>query len=204
MSICPLNGSVFGWWPIAVKRAFTLSSEVSPVFTFFSRTPVTSFFATSNTSSTTEFQTISIFGCLITRSAMIFDARNWSRRWITYTFEANRVRNSDSSMAVSPPPTTATGTFRKKAPSHVAHADTPRPISFCSDSNPRYLAEAPVAMMTARASCVLPSSSDTFSGLPLKSTETTLAETNRVPNRAACFFISSISSGPMMPFEKPG
>ncbi len=38
---------------------------------------------------------------------MIFEARSSSRRWITVTFVAKRVRKSASSMAVSPPPTTA-------------------------------------------------------------------------------------------------
>ena len=38
---------------------------------------------------------------------MIFDARSSPRRWITVTFVAKRVRKSASSIAVSPPPTTA-------------------------------------------------------------------------------------------------
>ena len=60
---------------------------------------------------------------------MIFDARSSSRRWITVTCVAKRVRNSASSIAVSPPPTTAIGLPRYSAPSQVAQADTPR---FCS------------------------------------------------------------------------
>ena len=82
---------------------------------------------------------------------MIFEARNWSLRWTSSTFEANRVRKIASSTAVSPPPTTTISRSRKNAPSQVAQVDTPRPISFFSDSRPRSLAEAPVATMRVRA-----------------------------------------------------
>jgi hypothetical protein len=37
---------------------------------------------------------------------MIFSARRLSRRWTSVTFEAKLVRNSASSTAVLPPPTT--------------------------------------------------------------------------------------------------
>ncbi|CKV60560.1 Uncharacterised protein [Mycobacterium tuberculosis] len=30
----------------------------------------------------------------------------------------------------------------------MAHAETPRPMNFCSESRPRYFAEAPVAMIS--------------------------------------------------------
>ena len=39
---------------------------------------------------------------------MIFEARSASRRWISVTLRANRVRKVASSTAESPPPTTAT------------------------------------------------------------------------------------------------
>ena len=68
---------------------------------------------------------------------MIFEARNSSRRWTSVTFEANFVRKFASSIAVSPPPTTATSLPRKKKPSHVAQAETPWPMSFCSLGRPR-------------------------------------------------------------------
>ena len=87
----------------------------------------------------------------MTRVAMILEARNSSRRWTMVTFEANLVRNSASSMAVSPPPTTISSWSRKKKPSHVAQADTPRPVSPSSPGIPSHLAEAPVAMITASA-----------------------------------------------------
>ena len=48
------------------------------------------------------------FGLHNARSAMIFDARSFSRRCTRYTFEANRVRKLASSHAESPPPITAT------------------------------------------------------------------------------------------------
>ena len=56
-----------------------------------------------------------------------------------------------SSTAVLPPPITATSWSRKKKPSQVAQAETPLPMNFCSDGMPRYLALAPVAMISASA-----------------------------------------------------
>ena len=53
-----------------------------------------------------------------------------------------------SSRAVSPPPTTATSLSRKKKPSHVAQALTPRPRSRVSLSRPSQSADAPVATIT--------------------------------------------------------
>ena len=44
---------------------------------------------------------------------------------MTVTLEAKRVRKVASSIAVSPPPTTATSLPRKKKPSQVAQAETP-------------------------------------------------------------------------------
>ena len=71
------------------------------------------------------FQRISIFGLLNARSCMIFEARSSSRRTSRVTLEANLVRNVASSMAESPPPTTAISWPRKKNPSHVAQVDRP-------------------------------------------------------------------------------
>jgi hypothetical protein len=48
------------------------------------------------------------------RSSMIFEARKASRRWSSVTFEANRLRKIASSIAESPPPTTAISLSRKK------------------------------------------------------------------------------------------
>jgi len=78
-------------------------------------------------------------------------ARSVSRRWTTVTFDAKRVRNTASSIAESPPPTTAISWPRKKYPSQVAQVETPRPISPRSDGRPRSRADAPVAMISDRA-----------------------------------------------------
>ena len=86
-------------------------------------TPVT--LASPCTSVTWVFQRNSIDGLAMARSCMIREARSWSRRWMTVTLEANRVRKRASSSAESPPPTTAISWDRKKKPSHVAHDDTP-------------------------------------------------------------------------------
>src|SRR5215212_9970710 len=108
-----------------MNRPSTGISVVEPVSVSRSRRPET--FADPSTSSTAVFGWISIFGCAFARSSMILLARNVSRRWRRWTFEAKRVRNVASSRAVSPPPTAAISLSRKKNPSQVAHAETPRP-----------------------------------------------------------------------------
>jgi len=71
-------------------------------------------------SSTTYGVTSSMLSLARARSSMICEARNWSRRWTTFTSEANLLRKIASSMAESPPPTISVGLSRKKAASHVA------------------------------------------------------------------------------------
>ena len=95
--------------------------------------------------------TNSIFGLARARSTMIGEARNSSRRWTRVTFDAKRVRNAASSIAVSPPPTTISSFSLKNAPSQVAQAETPRPWSRCSPGSPSQRALAPVATMTVFA-----------------------------------------------------
>ena len=92
-----------------------------------------------------------IFSLALARSSMIREARNSSRRWIRVTLRANRVRKVASSIAESPPPTTAMSWSRKKKPSQVAQVLTPMPSSFSSPGTPRWRAAAPIARMTARA-----------------------------------------------------
>ena len=87
-------------------------------------------------STTSVFQMNSIFSFAKARSCMIFEARSESLRWMTYTFDAKRVRKVASSIAESPPPTTAMTRSRKKKPSHVAHHETPRPESRSSPERP--------------------------------------------------------------------
>ncbi|CPU62860.1 Uncharacterised protein [Mycobacteroides abscessus] len=110
------------------------SSRSSPVTVSRSVTPST--FLSPSIPATSLFQANSIFGSLSARSAMIFDARSSSRRCTSVTFSAKRVRNVASSIAESPPPTTAMCWSRKKKPSHVAHQDTPRPDRRFSSSRP--------------------------------------------------------------------
>ena len=52
---------------------------------------------------------------------------------------AKRVRKVASSMAESPPPTTAISWSRKKKPSQVAHHETPWPDSRSSCGRPSFL-----------------------------------------------------------------
>lgn len=70
-----------------------------------------------------------------------------------YTREPNLVRKFASSIAESPPPMTNSGLWRNagSAPSHTAHAETPR-FQNSSSAVPgtlSRLAVAPVAMMSA-------------------------------------------------------
>ena len=67
---------------------------------------------------------------------MILLARSSSRRWTIVTERANLVRKVASSIAESPPPTTAMSWSRKKKPSQVAHHETPRPESRFSSGRP--------------------------------------------------------------------
>src|SRR3972149_6434825 len=122
---------------------------------------------------------------------------------MTVTCDANRVRNVASSSAESPPPTTAIGLPRKKNPSHVAQGDTPCPIRRRSLGTPSSLAEAPVAMMRARA-FTTPSSPVTVNGVRERSTAVTLPRTSSAPNRSAWPRIALIKSGPMTPSVNPG
>ena len=107
-----------------------------------------------------------------------------SRRWNRWTFVAKRVRKVASSNAVSPPPTTAISRSRKKNPSQVAHAETPRPRSRVSESRPSHSADAPVATMTdcARYRCRAPRCG---TGAREKSTRSMSTSTRRVPKRSA-------------------
>jgi hypothetical protein len=116
---------------------------------------------------------------------------------------ANLVRNVASSIAESPPPTTAMSWSRKKKPSHVAHADTPRPSNVCSPGTFRYRAAAPMASTTERAPYRLPLTVTYLTG-PSNSTDSTSSDLSSAPNLTAWLRICSIRSGPMMPSEKPG
>ena len=75
---------------------------------------------------------------LISRDNGTVEARSASRRWTSITFDAKAVRYVASSTAESPPPTTTSGLLRNRgsAPSHTAHALTPRFLYFSSDGRP--------------------------------------------------------------------
>src|SRR5213592_4820848 len=75
-------------------------------------------------------------------------ARSLSLRWIIVTFRVIFARNDASSIAVSPPPTTATSLSLKKKPSQVAQLDTPFPLNFASEGISSHFAFAPVAIIT--------------------------------------------------------
>ena len=189
-----------------IKTPSVRSSLTAPVLTFLNLTAVTARFPLSflpRISSTTEFQAKEIFGLRPAFSCMILDARSESRLWTIVTFVANLVRYVASSIAVSPPPTTTTSRPLKKNPSHVAHAETPKPKYSLSDGKPSSFAEAPVATMTASAVCSS-SSLHTRNGRVRKSTRVTGAKSGWAPNRWACWRITSMRSGPIIPWGNPG
>ena len=115
---------------------------------------------------------------------MICEARNSSRRLTSVTFVPKRVRNSASSNAVSPPPTTTICFSLKNEPSQVAQAETPRPCRRCSDSSPSQRALAPVATITAFAR-YSSRSTQTRNGRSEKSTFVTSSVTYSAPKRSA-------------------
>jgi hypothetical protein len=135
---------------------------------------------------------------------MIFDARSSSRRCTIVTVVANLVRKMASSIAESPPPTTAIGFSRKKNPSHVAQVDTPWPRSCCSEGRPSMRADAPVVTTIALAR-ISRSPTRTPNGPPgASSTESASAVMNSAPKRSACSRNFIMSSGPRIPSGKPG
>ena len=81
----------------------------------------------------------------------------------------------------------------------MAQADTPAPRSLASSGRPRYLAEAPVAIITVCASNVVSPSITTFLGEQEKSTSVAIPVRISAPKRSACFLISSIISTPEVP-----
>ena len=139
----------------------------------------------------------------LARSNMILDARNSSRRWISVTLRAKRVRKMASSIAESPPPMTAMSWSRKKNPSQVAQVLTPVPMRSCSPGTPRCVAAAPIARITDRAWKVSSPTVTVLTG-PSRDTSSTSSMRRSAPKRRACSRISSISSGPVMPSLKPG
>ena len=85
---------------------------------------------------TAEFQAKLIFGSFSARRTMILLARSSPRRCTRVTERAKRVRKVASSIAESPPPTTAMSLSRKKKPSQVAHQETPCPERRSSSGSP--------------------------------------------------------------------
>ena len=115
-----------------------------------------------------------------------------------YTFLQMPARNTASSTATSPPPTTATVRFLKNAPSHVAQYETPMPESFSSPGTPSLECDAPVASMTAFAT-KSPSAVWTIFSLAAFSTPCTSAVINETPRLSACILNLSDSSLPLSP-----
>ncbi|CAM5604319.1 hypothetical protein RLIN73S_00227 [Rhodanobacter lindaniclasticus] len=112
-------------------------------------------------------------------------------------------RYSASSTAVLPPPITTTSWSRKKKPSQVAQADTPLPLYFSSLAMPRYLAVAPVLMISASA-VYSPESPTSRNGRCFRSTVWMWSKIISVWKRSACSAMRCINAGPCRPSTSPG
>jgi hypothetical protein len=133
---------------MATKTPVTSSTRSSPVTVSRTARPAT--FSSPRTSVTCVFHAKRIFSLAKARSCMILDARSESRRCTMVTLEAKRVRKSASSMAESPPPTTAMSWPRKKKPSQVAQVESPWLRSLFA-RHVHHQERAPVARITASA-----------------------------------------------------
>jgi hypothetical protein len=97
---------VFGSWPIATNTASTAISDFSPVFTSRRRRPVTKSLAEHLVDLSVPHE-VDLPVRLSARSCMIFEARSSVAAMDDRHLAREAVRNSASSIAVSPPPTTA-------------------------------------------------------------------------------------------------
>mmetsp|Transcript_147843 Transcript_147843/g.473230 ORF Transcript_147843/g.473230 Transcript_147843/m.473230 type:complete len:246 (-) Transcript_147843:1294-2031(-) len=125
-------------------------------------------------------------------------ARKASRRCMIVTFRLVRAKCSASSMAWSPPPTTATSLPRNKNPSQVAQALMPLPRKVCSPSTCSHRDSAPQAKMMASAliSRIVPLTL-MLKGRFEKSTPNTAVLTKRAPKLCDCLLISSTRPRPV-------
>lgn len=185
-----------------MKRPVTASAEVSPVLVLRRVRPES--FWSPWISATSLSQANLIFGSAKARSCIALEARRLSRRWTMVTDLAKRERKVASSIAVSPPPTTAMSWSLKKNPSQVAHQETPRPESLSSFGSPSLRCWEPVVTITALARWTVPAVSVTVLMSPLRSTATTSSGTSSAPKRSACARMLSMRSGPTIPSRKPG
>src|SRR4028119_1774323 len=128
---------------MAAKKPSTGRVFSSPVLAFLRRTPST--VVSPRISSTVVLVRKVIFSFFLALSSMILDALNSSRRWMRKTSSANLASTLASSIAVSPPPTTATFFPLKKNASHVAHPLPPLPKSPPPLPSPSHLARPPAA-----------------------------------------------------------
>src|SRR6185437_10132537 len=87
---------------------------------------------------------------------------------------------------------------RKKKPSQVAQAETPRPLKFSSEGMPRYFASAPVAMISA-SQLYSPLSPFSRNGRCERSAVWMWSNTISVSKRSACRSRRAINSGPCTP-----
>mmetsp|Transcript_32057 Transcript_32057/g.51594 ORF Transcript_32057/g.51594 Transcript_32057/m.51594 type:complete len:216 (-) Transcript_32057:194-841(-) len=94
-----------------------------------------------------EFHLTWMLGLLSTLFTRTRLARKESRRWMSWTEEQRRESISASSMAVSPPPTTAQALPLYRYPSQAAQLDTPKPLNSHSPETSSHLLSAPVATM---------------------------------------------------------
>mmetsp|Transcript_37929 Transcript_37929/g.107252 ORF Transcript_37929/g.107252 Transcript_37929/m.107252 type:complete len:229 (-) Transcript_37929:215-901(-) len=194
-STCPRRNPVCGSWPMAMNAPDTSIRSGSPpprrTITWLSSPPPWK-------DSTVVFHRTRMEGCPRTRPARALPARREPPRCITVTARLDRARWSASSIAVSPPPTTATSRPRKGKPSQVAQALTPLPRRPCSPGTRSHLVSAPQARTRALASSSRPEPfARTRRGRAERLTRRAGAPTKRAPKPAAWRRMTRTRPGPV-------
>ena len=134
---------------MATNTAATSTSYSAAVCTLRTRSPVT-WCSPCTASTLVEFRTTMV-GWACSRATVAVDDRNRFRWWMRVTRRASGARNRASSVAASPPPTTATSWPVNWSPSRLALALTPWPRSSRSPGTLRGRLTVPIARIRAPA-----------------------------------------------------
>ena len=142
--------SVFGLWPMAMKQPCTASSGVLPSCVFFSRTPVTPLLSPSTSSSVCHR-----CSCMLPAALrhQLVDQDRLGAEFVAAMDQVHLARDVRQVQRFLDRGIAAADDADFLAPVEKAVAGraaaTPLPMNFCSDGRPRYLADAPVAMISA-------------------------------------------------------
>src|SRR3989304_5007884 len=173
---------VEGAWPMAIKIPSRGSSDVVPSLLLATITFSTWF--PPLTSLTSEFQITFNLGSDETFCCIASEALNASLLWIIVTSVAYFARVRASSMAESPPPTTATFLSLKNGASQGAQDDAPLPIKSLIPGASNHLVSAPTATIAEFARYLVPPAT-TSNGFLETSMLSAFFSTNSAPKETA-------------------